>query len=416
MKTKKIISEIEKTAKKYQEKINQKLRRQANRRIDLWILIKIAAILFFTAIIAAEYFDMRKVIPAPAAPAAESIESKIGQMLIVGFRGTQAQSDAPIAGTIKDLNLGGVILFDYDAPSKTAGRNIADPEQTKKLVADLKSYSQNQPLLVAIDAEGGQINRLKPSLGFADIASAQSLAKLDGSVALENYWDLAKELVYLGFNLNFAPVVDLNINPKNPAIGGLERSYSKKPAIVSTLAKAMVAAHKSFGILTALKHFPGHGSSKSDSHLGLVDVTDTYQERELDPYEKLIKDGAVDSVMTAHIVNRNIDPDYPATLSPKFIQNILREKLGFDGVVFSDDMQMGAIVKNYGFEDAIIRAINAGCDILVFSNNNADTGYDDTIAQRAHDAILNAVRDGRITESRINQSYERIMKLKNKLK
>lgn len=332
---------------------------------------------------------------------------------MIGFRGTQAPADSYIAKSIVDINLGGVILFDYDVPSKSRLRNITDPEQTKKLVSDLKSYSVKEPLLVAIDAEGGFVNRLKPSLGFTDIPSAQKIGEKGTAAALESYWILAKQLSELGFNINFGPVVDVNINPKNPVIGGLERSYSRDPEKIAPLARAFVAAHRSFGIITSLKHFPGHGSSDNDSHLGLADVTSTYQQSELLPYEQLINDNAVDSVMTAHIINRAIDPIYPATLSPQFIQNILRQKLGFDGVIFSDDMQMGAIVDNYGFEDATVHAINAGCDILVFSNNG--NNYDETVPYRARDIIFKAITDGRISEETVNQSYQRIMKLKEKI-
>jgi len=363
--------------------------------------IKTAAVILFLAAIVMEYFDSRPVTPA------DDIGDKVGQMLMIGFRGTEAPSDSYIAKTISTLNSGGVILFDRDVPTGTAGRNITDYNQTKQLVSQLKSYSAKSPLLVAVDAEGGLINRLKPSLGFIDIPSAKIMGQ-DSAAAINDYWDLADELADLGFNVNFAPVVDLDINPDNPVIGGLERSYSTDPRIVSTLAKTMIAAHRSFGIITSLKHFPGHGSSNSDSHLGLPDITLTWSESELAPYEQLIKDNAVDSVMTAHIINKNIDPDYPATLSPKFIQDILRQRFGFDGVVFTDDMQMGAIVDDYGFEDAIIRAINAGCDILVFSNNGSV--YDETVPYRAKDAILKAVRDGRITRDRIDQAYDRIQK------
>lgn len=373
---------------------------------DLWLAVKSAAILLFIAAIILEYFESRPETPA------DDIGDKVGQMLMVGFRGAQAPPDSYIAKAVNDLNLGGVILFDRDVPSSTAGRNITDYGQTKQLVAQLKSYSVKSTLLVAVDAEGGLINRLKPSLGFIDVPSAKNLGQ-DPAAAINDYWNLAKELADLGFNVNFAPVVDLDINPENPVIGALERSYSAEPQAVATLARALIAAHKSFGIITSLKHFPGHGSSDSDSHLGLPDITLTWHETELKPYEQLIKDDAADSVMTAHIIDKNIDPDYPATLSPKFIQDILRQRLGFDGVVFSDDMQMGAIVDNYGFEDAIVRAVNAGCDILVFSNNGSV--YDETVPYRAKDAILKAVRDGRISRERIDQAYGRIQKLKEKI-
>jgi len=403
-------TKILKIYKKVKNHFLRSTRKYFKRRY-LWPAIKAISVTMFFAVIAAEYFETRVQPPAPSAQ--ENYDNKIGQMLMVGFRGTQAAEDSYIAKAIGELNLGGVILFDFDVPSKSVPRNITDPEQTKKLVADLKVFSRNEPLLVAVDAEGGKVNRLNPSMGFADIPSAKNLGKSGSGSALESYWTLARQLSDLGFNVNFGPVVDVNINPRNPVIGGIERSYSAIAGNIAPLARAFVAAHRSFGIITSLKHFPGHGSSDGDSHLGLADVTDTYEKEELLPYEQLLKNGAVDSVMTAHIIDRDVDPDYPATLSPLFIQSILRQDLGFDGVVFSDDMQMGAIVDNYGFEDAVIRAVNAGCDILVFSNNGRE--YDETVPYRARDIISKAVTDGRISKDRINQAYARIMELKNKL-
>jgi len=389
-----------------------KARWRRRKKIGKSAMAKALAVFLFCLAMIFQHFHDEKI--AREEEAIRPLKEKIGQMLMIGFRGTAINDDSDIANAIGELNLGGVILFDYDAPSKSRPRNIVDWEQTKKLIADLKSRAKNETLLVAVDAEGGLINRLKPSMGFAKINSAQDLGKEDGLVAVEEYWTLAKELSELGFNINFAPVVDLNLNPENPVIGGLERSYSDDPRVVAGYARAFVAAHRAFGILTSLKHFPGHGSSDADSHLGLPDITEPYQERELAPYEELIKNGGADSVMTAHVINRNIDPEYPATLSEKFINGTLRRDLGFDGAVFTDDMQMGAIVDNYGFEDAIVRAINAGCDILIFSNNGQS--YDETVPYRARDAILKAVNDGRISESRITESYTRILALKSKLK
>jgi len=389
-----------------------KARWRRRKKISKSAAAKTLAVFLFCLALIFQHFHDEKI--AREEEAIRPLKEKIGQMLMIGFRGTAINDDSDIANAIRELNLGGVILFDYDAPSKSRPRNIIDWEQTKKLIADLKSRAKNETLLVAVDAEGGLINRLKPSMGFAKIDSAQDLGEEDGLVAVEEYWILAKELSELGFNINFAPVVDLNLNPENPVIGGLERSYSDDPRVVAGYARAFVAAHRAFGILTSLKHFPGHGSSDADSHLGLPDITEPYQEQELAPYEELIKNGGADSVMTAHVINRNIDPEYPATLSEKFINGILRQDLEFDGIVFSDDMQMGAIIDHYGFKDAIVRAINAGCDILIFSNNG--TEYDDSVARRARDIILQAVLDGQISESRINESYARIIKMKEKLK
>ena len=389
-----------------------KARWRQRKKINKSAVAKALAVFLFCLVLVFQYFHAEKI--ALEEEGVRPLKEKIGQMLMVGFRGTEIDDDSEIAKTIEELNLGGVILFDYDAPSKSRPRNIVDREQTKKLVADLKGYAKNEPLLVAVDAEGGLINRLKPSMGFSKIGSAQSLAEKSGLAAINEYWTLARQLADLGFNINFAPVVDLNLNPESPAIGALERSYSDNPETVAGYARTLIAAHRAFGVLTALKHFPGHGSADADSHLGLPDITASYEEQELAPYAELIGSDGADSVMTAHVINRNIDPEYPATLSEKFIKEILRQNLGFDGVVFSDDMQMGAIVDNYGFEDAIVRAINAGCDVLILSNNGAE--YDDSVAWRARDIILQAILDGRISESRINESYARIIKLKEKLK
>lgn len=400
MKIKKIFLRIADVIRKYRKTGKEKVL-SMRKTGDWWPAVETVAIVIFAAIIGAELYAQR-------------LEAKIGQMMMVGFRGTAATGNSYIAKAITDLNLGGVILFDYDAPSKSRSRNITGSEQAKKLVSDLKGFARNEPLLVAVDAEGGIVNRLKPSMGFIPVPSAKEAGGGDANRAMESYWSLARELSEIGFNVNFAPVVDVDVNPENPVIGGLERSFSGDPQKVIAFARTFIAAHRSFGVLTAVKHFPGHGSSSGDSHLGLADVSGTYREDELLPYGQLIKDGAVDSVMTAHIVNRGIDGDYPATLSKKFIDGILRERLRFDGVVFSDDMQMGAIEQNYGFEEAVIRAVNAGCDVLIFSNNGAV--YDESVPYRAQKIIAKAVRDGRIPESRINQSYERIMKLKGKLK
>lgn len=340
------------------------------------------------------------------------LKSKIGQMLIIGFRGTEINKDSYIVKTTNDLNLAGIILFDYDAPSKSRPRNITSPEQTKKLIGDLKSFT-NDSLFIAVDAEGGLINRLKTNLGFLEIPSAQEMGqkKLEETKQISEI--LSKQLADLGFNLNFAPVVDVNINPENPVIGGLERSFSESPEIVSEQAEAFIQGQHTNNILTAIKHFPGHGSSQSDSHLGMTDITGTYKQEELIPYKNLIKENLVDMVMTAHIMNRNIDPDYPATLSPLFLQNILRNELNFQGVIVSDDMQMGAITEHYGFEEALIHSINAGCNLLIISNNG--TEYNEQAPYDAVEIIFNAVKSGQISEDKINSSLQKIQDLKSQI-
>ncbi len=340
-----------------------------------------------------------------------SLEERIGQMLMVGFRGTSVDSDSSIVQTLRDINLGGVVLFDFDVPSQSFPRNIVSPDQTRHLIQALQATAST-PLLVAVDAEGGRINRLKSKYGFIDIPSAQALGRTDVAECRIVFLRLAEQLIGLGFNLNLAPVVDLNLNPANPVIGSLERSFGPNPEGVIARATAFIDAHRSRGVITALKHFPGHGSSRGDSHLGMVDVTDSYQERELQPFLELIRAGAADMIMTAHVVNRRIESRHPATLSSAFLDSLLRKRLGFEGVIISDDLQMGAIGRNYGFEQALILAVNAGCDILAIANNG--DRYDEQAAHKAHRILVRAVERGEIPRSRIDASYLRIIRLKRR--
>ena len=332
-------------------------------------------------------------------------------MLMVGFRGTEASADSYIAGAIKDLKVGGIILFDYDISTKNFSRNIVNPSQTKKLISDLQSYT-TVPLLIAVDAEGGSVNRLKSDYGFSKILSAKEMGQSIETTVKESE-KLATELKELGFNMNFAPVIDVDINPNNPIIGGLNRSFSPDPSKVVAYAAAFIKTHHEENIITVEKHFPGHGSSMGDSHLGMVDVTDTYQEKELTPYTDLQKEGLLDVVMTAHIINRNVDESYPATLSSNFLQKILRQQIGFGGVIISDDLGMNAIADNYGFEETIIKAINAGCDILLISNNGPSK-YDEQLPRKAWDIIYEAVKSGKISLETVTESYNRIYNLKKK--
>ncbi|MDD5623065.1 MAG: beta-N-acetylhexosaminidase [Actinomycetota bacterium] len=341
-----------------------------------------------------------------------TLDRMIGEMIILGFRGTEVNNSSGIIQDINKYNIGGVILFDYDAPSKSFPRNILDPYQTKKLIEDLKKFTHDD-LLIAVDAEGGYVNRLKAEYGFIKVKSAQEMGKNNPEDTFLEISPLAMELDSLGFDLNFAPVVDVNTNKDNPVIGKLERSFSDDPLKVYEHAGSFIDAMHKYDIMTAIKHFPGHGSSTEDSHLGLVDITDTYnRETELFPYRKLIEDGKVDIIMTAHIMNTDIDSGNPATLSSRFLQDILRGELNYEGAIVSDDMQMDAIATHFGFEEAITKAINAGCDLLIFSNNGSE--YDDDIAQKSFDTIKKAVEDGKITEEKIKIACTRIKELKEK--
>jgi beta-N-acetylhexosaminidase len=350
--------------------------------------------------------------PKTPAPAAVSLNDKIGQMVLVGFRGMKLDSSNPILADIRERRIGGIVLFDFDVPSQSPVRNIESPSQVRDLTAALIEASPF-PLLIAVDQEGGKISRLKEKFGFPATVSQQSLGTSDDIVATrKSAEETAKTLAECGFNINFSPVVDLNINPENPVIGGRERSFSADPAVVTKHAIEVIKAHHARGILTTLKHFPGHGSSKNDSHLGFVDVTETWRHTELEPYEKIIAAGLSDTVMTAHIFNSKLDTSLPATLSGRTIDGLLRDELRFDGVVISDDMQMKAISARYGFEEAILLAIGAGVDILAFANNSV---FDPDVAASTIGIIRKAVRDGKVGEERIDRSYARIIRLKSRL-
>ncbi len=339
-----------------------------------------------------------------------ALEQMIGEMIILGFKGTEISSSSKIVEFINKYHIGGVVLFDFDIPSNSFPRNIETPEQTRKLIKDLKELARSD-LFIAIDAEGGYVNRLKEEYGFVKIESPQVMGKSDPQNTFLNASLLGIELGDLGFNLNFAPVIDVNINKNNPVIGALERSFSEDPVKVYEHAVRFIDAMNKYNIIAAVKHFPGHGSSTEDSHMGLTDITDTYYEEiELFPYAKLIEDNKTDMIMTAHIMNTDIDPDNPATLSSIFLKGILKGRLKYEGIIVSDDMQMGAITHYFGFEESIIKAINAGCNLLIYSNNNQE--YEDDLAQKVVETIRNAVMEGKIDEEEIINSYNKIRKLK----
>lgn len=340
----------------------------------------------------------------------KELKEKIAQMLMVGFRGTELTEDNHIYSDIKDLKIGGVILFEYDAPTKTRPRNVESEAQITKLVADMQAIADTK-LLISIDQEGGKVNRLKENYGFPPTVSAQYLGEVNKPDTTALWADRTAELLYrMGINLNFAPSVDVNINPENPVIGKIERSFSSDPNTVAENARIWVVEHKKCGVISSLKHFPGHGSSKTDTHLGLTDVTDTWTEDELIPYKALISEGLCDMVMTSHVFNSKLDPDYPATMSKAILTGLLRDKLGYNGVIVTDDMAMGAIVEHYSFEEALEKTVNAGADILILSNNGKE--YDPEVAKKAIDIIYKLIDEGKVEKQTIENAYNRIVTLK----
>jgi beta-N-acetylhexosaminidase len=337
------------------------------------------------------------------------LERKLAQMLLLGFPGETLEPGSPIEQAIRRYGVGGVVLFDNNIDLGVTNRNITGPAQLKTLTTALQQASET-PLLIAVDQEGGIVARLKDRYGFPATVSAKYLGQQNRLELTRSSSDgLAATLEEYGFNLNLAPVVDLSSNPDNPVIAFKERSFSADPALVTAHAAEFIKSHHRKNILTCLKHFPGHGSSRDDSHLGLVDVTSYWNEDELIPYRSLINQGLCDMVMTAHTFNTSIDPDYPATLSKATIDGILRKQLGFNGVVVSDDLYMGAIIQHYSYETAVEKAINAGVDLLVIAN---DKLYHPEIMPHTIGFLVALVQQGRIAPERIDQACGRIMALK----
>jgi len=337
----------------------------------------------------------------------DSLDIKIGQMILVGVRSSQI--DTAVLDEVRAGKVGSIIYFENNVPkSPSAFTALKKMSWTYQKAASI-------PLFISIDEEGGRVNRLKEKYGFTKTISAENVGKSKSLDSLRFYSEAtAATLAGLGINVNFAPSVDLASNPLNPVIAKLGRSFSAKEDSVTLLAKEVVKQHRRFGIITSLKHFPGHGSSKADTHLGLTDVTNTWEARELKPYQSLIDSGYVDAIMSAHIVNKKIDrKGLPGTLSKSVLDSLLRKKMHYQGVVFSDAMEMKAIASNFGLEEAIKLGINAGIDILCFAHNVP--GMDERTGDGVHALIKKFVASGEIPKARIDESFRRIMKLKKKL-
>jgi beta-N-acetylhexosaminidase len=333
------------------------------------------------------------------------LKKMISRMLVVGFDEEKLDDNSTIIKQIKRYELGGVILFDRFYTDRNKTKNIRSPKQLKLLTQTLQNASK-KPLLIAVDQEGGKVARLKESYGFIKTKSAKEISKLSLDEAKSEYEKLAKELHVNGINCNFAPVVDLAVNPKNYVIYQLERSYGSDAPDVSEYAATFIDALRDNGVISVLKHFPGHGSSLGDSHKGFVDVSDTWSEKELEPYKILIDQERVDMIMTAHVFNSHLDSIHPATLSYSVNTKLLRDKLGFKGVIISDDLQMNAIAEHYSLKEIVTLAINSGVDMLLFADQLNSQNLDKLI-----DIIYESVKDGDIAISRIFESNRRIEEL-----
>ena len=327
-------------------------------------------------------------------------------MLVMGFPEEKLDENSPICRQIATTGLGGVVLFDRFYDDRSRVKNVRDSRQLADLTTMLERCAKGG-LIIAVDQEGGRVARLKPEQGFPPTPPAAQMSTFEPGEVKRLYEAMAAMLHRHGINCNFAPVADLASNARNPVIAGLERSYGKDAATVTGMSECFIEAMHAHGVMTSLKHFPGHGSSRQDSHKGFTDVSDTWRRDELEPFVRLIDHGRVDMIMTAHVFNRHLDADRPATLSRAVNTELLRHELGYDGVIISDDLQMQAIADHYTLEETLKLAIDSGVDLLLFGNQ---LGYHDV--QGLIDTICTLVDEGTVARDRLEASSRRIDRLK----
>ncbi len=343
---------------------------------------------------------------------AKPLEQKIANMFVLGFYGTRINSHSRIVEDICRRGLGGVLLFERHPTRHSLPKNISSPAQLKRLTEVLRSSCTHEPL-IAIDQEGGKVQRLKRKDGFyGRYTKAAVLGSKRMDVAKEEYEKMGQELHNVGVNFNLAPVADMAVNKQNRVIYKLGRSYGSRADRVAMFDKIFINAMHRYGVLTSLKHFPGHGSSMKDSHKGFVDVSSTWNSQELSPFKRVIDAGKADSVMVAHVFNRKLDRRYPASLSRKTVTGLLRGKLGYHGVVITDDLQMYAISKHYRLRETIKLAINAGVDILLFGNQ-LDPRHEVDI-ERLVALTKSLLAKGEIRQESIDRANRRINAMKAK--
>lgn len=326
-----------------------------------------------------------------------SINEKIGQLMIVGFNGTSV--DENINDLIKTSYIGGVILF---------GNNVESLNGVTELINNIKLSNMNNkiPLFISVDEEGGVVSRTPNE--FLKLPSSLSIGAYNNKEMCYEVGEIiANELKLMGYNMDYAPVLDILSNPNNTVIGS--RAFGRDADIVYNLGISVMKGINENNVIPVVKHFPGHGDTSVDSHYGLPLVEKSLNElKELEfiPFQNAINSGA-DAIMVSHILLKNIDSENPATMSKKIVSDILRDEMNFKGVVISDDMTMAAIMDNYDIGEASVKAINAGVDIILVCH-----GYDNEI--KVLTSISEAVNSGEITEERLDESVYRILSLKNK--
>lgn len=345
---------------------------------------------------------------APAG--AQSLEQMAGQMIIVGFRGDDV-SDKSVKAAAAEIaagELGGVM---YLKP------NVKSLDAVKAMNEFFRSASPDLPPFITLDQEGGAVERLTKSVGFDELPNAETVAsKYSPAQAERLYEEMARKVAALGFSVNFGPVADLDVNPDNQVIAKFGRAFGKSADTVAAYDEAFIAAHHAAGLITSLKHFPGHGSSTADSHEGFVDISKTWSAEELEPYRIMFADGYADMVMVGHLYHKDYagggSAKLPATLSPAWIEGVLRGDLGFKGVVVSDDLEMGAIRKIYDLHDTVVQAVMAGTDVLLFSNTAAPS---DGLAAKVRQILVDEAESDPAFRARIEASYARIFALKARI-
>ena len=341
----------------------------------------------------------------------QSLEQLIGQLIIAGFRGSNAPPDSPIVNFIKDYNLAGVILYDEDVKIGGLGtRNIQTPDQVKDLSNQLQSFSKGD-LLISIDQEGGGTNRLKPDYGFPETPSWNHMGLLDNDLMTQQFSQtIASTLNDCGINVNFAPVLDLDYGD-DTVIGKAKRANSNLPKTVVQHSRVFIQSLKENNIISCGKHFPGQGSAFGDTHKGSTNISDTWTVKDLIPFDELIKYGHLDMVMVSHTFDKKMDPKYPASLSKIIITDMLRNDLGFKGVVICDDPSMNAISDHYNLTESFELMLNAGIDLFCLGNN---LNYDPDFIPKSVSSMCQLVKSGKVTVDRIRQSINRIESLKTK--
>lgn len=363
-----------------------------------------------------------------------SLKQKIGYLLIIGFQGVSKEDKSviEIGDALKKGYVGGVVFY---------SRNILSPSQCTSLNSYFYKKSPDLPPFLCIDQEGGKVLRLTLQKGFTKFKEAHNdlslkdaegflspyeiVQELTPELAYKYYLYLAKELKDAGFNFNFGPILDINVNPSNPAIGLLERSFSRDPQITTNYAESFIKAHSDLGILTAAKHFPGHGSTTIDSHKDLPDITSTYNQKiELAPYRHLLSRGLLINVMTGHLFHNKLDPNLPTSLSPRVIKTLLRKSIGFQGLCLTDALDMGALYNRFSLKEIVISALKAGNEILIFSNSPKaqminqyeDENFKPIKPEDVIHIVQNALKDGSLLEQEINRATLKVIKTKLLLK